>query len=234
MMMFKLQDELEDAEKTLHIPNFKVKTGSGETKIAKNSLIFGLYNAIQANEKGNITEIEDEILRQHFKEAKNFEDFYSHLTKDDKDILDVLIENPKQAKDIYKTIFEDKNKNKTLRLLLSSFGELTNFRSYVDNIKTGTASYELANVGRLAKFVVGDVEYEDFKRELTSVGSSIYNFDELSKTDFQLAIRNLTGADLFGILPEKAISSKHDTDTAEALITAHKKSCLCFLEICLI
>lgn len=231
MMMFKLQDELEDAEKTLHIPNFKVKTGSGETKIAKNSLIFGLYNAIQANEKGNITEIEDEVLRQHFKEAKNFEDFYSHLTKDDKDILDALIENPKQAKDIYKTIFEDKNKNKTLRLLLSSFGELTNFRSYVDNIKTGTASYELANVGRLAKFVVGDVEYEDFKHELTSVGNGIYNFDELSKTDFQLAIRNLTGADLFGILPEKAISSKHDTDTAEALITAHKNLAYAFGEM---
>lgn len=231
MMMFKLQDELEDAEKTLHIPNFKVKTGSGETKIAKNSLIFGLYNAIQSSEKGNITEIEDEVLRQHFKEAKNFEDFYSKLTKDDKDILDALIENPKQAKDIYKTIFEDKNKNKTLRLLLSSFGELTNFRSYVDNIKTGTASYELANVGRLAKFVVGDAEYEDFKNELTSVSKGLYNFDDLSKTDFQLAIRNLTGADLFGILPEKAISSKHDTDTAEALITAHKNLAYAFGEM---
>lgn len=221
MMTLKLEDELEDASKTLHIPEFKLTVESGEAKIAKNSMIFNLFNLIQGNERGEISSIDDDRLSEYFEAAKKHEPFYNHITDDDKEVLDALIKNPKKAKEIFEKIFEDKNKNKSLRIMLSQFGEETNFRSYADNIKTGTASYELANVGRLARLLSNTDGYDSFYKELTGIKKGLYNFS-ISEKDFIYSISRLATSDLFGILPEKAISSKHDTDTAEALITSHK------------
>lgn len=222
LMMEKFKDELEDADKTMHIPEMKYKLESGQEVIPRNSFWFKLYNSIQNNEKSDIASIKEERLGQYFSKAKNVQPFFENLTDEEKDTLEDLIKNPKKAIDIYKNIFEDKNKNKTLRIKLSSFGEITNFRSYADNIKTGIASYELATVGRLAKFLVGEEGYEDFIEELGST-SDEYKLDTISKDEFIKSIRTLTGADLYGVLPEKAISSKHGTkDSAEALITSHK------------
>ena len=220
LMMTKYQDELDDASKTLHIPEFKVETDSG-IKLASNSLMFKLFNLIQGNERGAILELDSDRLKQRFEEAKGYSSFYNMLNDDDKKALDAFIDDPEKAKDIYKTIFEDKNKNKTLRLMLSQFGELTNFRSYADNAKTGTASFELASVGRLARYLSDEKGYQDFKRQMNGVTDDAYNFS-ISQEDFLESIKRLSFADLFAVLPEKAISSKHDTDTAEALITSHK------------
>lgn len=220
LMMTKYQDELDDASKTLHIPEFKVETDSG-IKLASNSLMFKLFNLIQDNERGAILELDSDRLKQRFEEAKGYSSFYNMLNEDDKKTLDAFIDDPEKAKDIYKTIFEDKNKNKTLRLMLSQFGELTNFRSYADNAKTGTASFELATVGRLARYLSDEKGYQDFKRQMNGVTDDAYNFS-ISQEDFLESIKRLSFADLFAVLPEKAISSKHDTDTAEALITSHK------------
>lgn len=220
LMMTKFQDELDDASKTLHIPEFKVETDSG-IKLASNSLMFKLFNLIQGNERGAILELDNDRLKQRFEEAKGYQSFYNMLNDDDKKALDAFIDDPEKAKDIYKTIFEDKNKNKTLRLMLSQFGELTNFRSYADNAKTGTASFELASVGRLARYLSDEKGYQDFQRQMNGVTDGAYNFS-ISQEDFLESIKRLSFADLFAVLPEKAISSKHDTDTAEALITSHK------------
>ena len=220
LMMTKYQDELDDASKTLHIPEFKVETDSG-IKLASNSLMFKLFNLIQGNERGAILELDNDRLKQRFEEAKGYSSFYNMLNDDDKKALDAFIDDPEKAKDIYKTIFEDKNKNKTLRIMLSQFGELTNFRSYADNAKTGTASFELASVGRLARYLVDEKGYQDFQRQMNGVTDGAYNFS-ISQEDFLESIKRLSFADLFAVLPEKAISSKHDTDTAEALITSHK------------
>lgn len=236
----KLIDELGDAKKTVHMNTYyKFYSDSlGKEVNVKNGFWYNLYkhsDSIAKNKLGNMTT--EETLKTLY--SIKGSDVFSKLSKVEQELVDNLIANPEKFNEVFKEILEKDNKN--LRIMFSDFGTPTYLRAYLDNIKTGTANVELTEQSKFVRRLVLDDSLEnqiDFITKKSNIKDSskdwwlkdfrsFYDKEGKLKQDevdnFRTLIKVLTGDDLYGELQEKAISSKHGQDSAEALIEYHKK-----------
>ena len=236
----KLIDELGDAKKTVHMNTYyKFYSDSlGKEVNVKNGFWYNLYkhsDSIAKNKLGNMTT--EETLKTLY--SIKGSDVFSKLSKVEQELVDNLIANPEKFNEVFKEILEKDNKN--LRIMFSDFGTPTYLRAYLDNIKTGTANVELTEQSKFVRRLVLDDSLEnqiDFITKKINIKDSskdwwlkdfrsFYDKEGKLKQDevdnFRTLIKVLTGDDLYGELQEKAISSKHGQDSAEALIEYHKK-----------
>lgn len=235
----KLIDELGDAKKTVHMNTYyKFYSDSlGKEVNVKNSFWYNLYkhsDSISKNKLGNMT-IEESLKTLYSIKSSNL---FSKLSKVEQELVDNLISNPEKLNEVFKEILEKDNKN--LKIMFSDFGTPTYLRAYLDNIKTGIANVELTEQSKFVRKLVLDDGLEnqiDFITKKSNIKDSskdwwlkdfrsFYDKDGKLKQDevdnFRTLIKVLTGDDLYGELQEKAISSKHGQDSAEALIEYHK------------
>lgn len=235
----KLIDELDDARKIVHMNTYyKFYSDSlGKEVNVKNSFWYKLYkhsDTIAKNKLGNMST--EETLKTLYSIKSS--DVFSKLSKVEQELVDNLIVNPEKFNEVFKEILEKDNKN--LKIMFSDFGTPTYLRAYLDNIKTGRANVELTEQSKLVReLVFGDgLENQiDFITKKSNINNSPQDWwlkdfrsfydkngklkqDEVDK--LRTLIKVLTGDDLFGELQEKAISSKHGQDSAEALIEYHK------------
>ena len=236
----KLIDELGDAKKTVHMNTYyKFYSDSlGKEVNVKNGFWYNLYkhsDSIAKNKLGNMS-IEETLKTLYSIKGS---DVFSKLSKVEQELVDNLIANPEKFNEVFKEILEKDNKN--LRIMFSDFGTPTYLRAYLDNIKTGTANVELTEQSKFVRKLVLDDSLEnqiDFITKKSNIKDSskdwwlkdfrsFYDKEGKLKQDevdnFRTLIKVLTGDDLYGELQEKAISSKHGQDSAEALIEYHKK-----------
>lgn len=235
----KLIDELGDAKKTVHMNTYyKFYSDSlGKEVNVKNSFWYNLYkhsDNISKNKLGNMT-IEESLKTLYSIKSSNL---FSKLSNVEQELVDNLIANPEKLNEVFKEILEKDNKN--LKIMFSDFGTPTYLRAYLDNIKTGRANVELTEQSKFVRKLVLDDSLEnqiDFITKKSNIKDSpkdwwlkdfrsFYDKDGKLKKDevdnFRTLIKVLTGDDLYGELQEKAISSKHGQDSAEALIEYHK------------
>lgn len=235
----KLIDELGDAKKTVHMNTYyKFYSDSlGKEVNVKNSFWYNLYkhsDSISKNKLGNM-DIEESLKTLYSIKNSNL---FSKLSTVEQKLVDNLISNPEKLNEVFKEILEKDNKN--LKIMFSDFGTPTYLRAYLDNIKTGRANVELTEQSKFVRKLVLDDGLEnqiDFITKKSNIKDSskdwwlkdfrsFYDKDGKLKQDevdnFRTLIKVLTGDDLYGELQEKAISSKHGQDSAEALIEYHK------------
>ena len=236
----KLIDELDDARKTVHMNTYyKFYSDSlGKEVNVKNSFWYKLYkhsDSIAKNKLGNMST--EETLKTLY--SIKGSDIFSKLSQVEQELVDNLIANPEKFNEVFKEILEKDNKN--LRIMFSDFGTPTYLRAYLDNIKTGTANVELTEQSKFVRNLILDDSLEnqiDFITKKSNIKDSakdwwlkdfrsFYDKEGKLKQDevdnFRTLIKVLTGDDLYGELQEKAISSKHGQDSAEALIEYHKE-----------
>lgn len=235
----KLIDELDDAKKTVHMNTYyKFYSDSlGKEVNVKNSFWYNLYknsDSISKNKLGNMN-VEESLKTLYSIKSSNL---FSKLSEVEQELVDNLISNPEKLNEVFKEILEKDNKN--LKIMFSDFGTPTYLRAYLDNIKTGRANVELTEQSKFIRKLVLDDSLEnqiDFITKKSDIKNSakdwwlkdfrsFYDKDGKLKKDevdsFRTLIKVLTGDDLYGELQEKAISSKHGQDSAEALIEYHK------------
>ena len=235
----KLIDELGDAKKIVHMNTYyKFYSDSlGKEVNVKNGFWYNLYkhsDSIAKNKLGNMST--EETLKTLY--SIKGSDVFSKLSKVEQELVDNLIANPEKFNEVFKEILEKDNKN--LRIMFSDFGTPTYLRAYTDNIKTGITNVELTEQSKFVRRLVLDDSLEnqiDFITKKSNIKDSskdwwlkdfrsFYDKEGKLKQDevdnFRTLIKVLTGDDLYGELQEKAISSKHGQDSAEALIEYHK------------
>ena len=235
----KLIDELDDTKKTVHMNTYyKFYSDSlGKEVNVKNSFWYNLYkhsDSISKNKLGNMN-VEESLKTLYSIKSSNL---FSKLSNDEQELVNNLIANPEKFNEVFKEILEKDNKN--LKIMFSDFGTPTYLRAYTDNIKTGITNVELTEQSKFVRKLILDDSLEnqiDFITKKSDIKDStkdwwlkdfrsFYNKDGKLKKDevdnFRTLIKVLTGDDLYGELQEKAISSKHGQDSAEALIEYHK------------
>ena len=235
----KLLDELDDAKKTVHMNTYyKFYSDSlGKEVNVKNSFWYNLYkhsDSISKNKLGNMN-VEESLKTLYSIKNSNL---FLKLSTVEQELVDNLIANPEKLNEVFEEILEKDNKN--LKIMFSDFGTPTYLRAYTDNIKTGRANVELTEQSKFVRKLVLDDSLEnqiDFITKKSDIKNStkdwwlkdfrsFYDKDGKLRKDevdnFRTLIKVLTGDDLYGELQEKAISSKHGQDSAEALIEYHK------------